>query len=747
MSVFPSRVRSSGTVRALSLGERLVSWWEDYISGAGLTVTLVGLLLFAVVMPLQEGNWVRGMPAPFLIAVLGGVAGWAMHQLDWKALRAIATSSTLGLLLAVYAGTTTAEGFPITTRVFNAVQDISQWIAAIPTDETQAGLIEFAMFLTLSLWLLCFYGVWLALRSAHGWTTVLFGGVMLAFALSNLPGGLGWRLGIFMASAVMLLIHLNAVRRIEEWRGRGAVFDARTVLAQSGIVLGVALLVTAMVAAFPAPPGAPLAAVARALDGTTHQVGSQFSRLFNALPSRRDYKTITFDQKTHFQGNPELTDTLMFTVRGPKTYWRARSYAVYTGTGWETGEDPEFVPFEEVTSPNDRRRVPQTNEFRVAAATDTLFTGGLPETFDQPAEALTTPASGPGALQVRFSTGREYFPTRVNLRYVSTGLESLAVPRELRAAGEEYPEWTQAYLQLPETLPERVRTLAAALTAEAETPYDKAATIRNFLIAIPYNLDIQAPPEGADGVDHFLFESRTGYCDYYASAAVVLMRAAGIPSRYVLGYAPGRLNVAWGVYEVRELNYHSWVEAYFPDFGWIRFEPTPPDAIEFGGEGLDFSPLPEEEIDIDELGEFLEDEEEDVFDVDFTPRTELPGWLVALLAILSAVVVGTPVLLWRQWWWKLGALPRPDELFTKMCRLGGVLGMRKRPEQTPLEYAAMLSAAMPEQRRHIERITKAYVLRRYTPRRVPLNDLRDAEWSWSSLRWAMIVRFFRVRPA
>ncbi len=740
MSVFPTSMRYAGTVNAVSL-------WERFIGGIGLTLALVGLVLLSVVMPLREGNWVPGMPSPLLIAVLGGVAGWAVHQREWTVRRTIVGAVTIGLLLAAYAGTATAQGFPITVRTVNAARDIVQWMAAIPTEETQAGLIEFAMFLTLSVWLLCLFGVWLALRNAHGWTTVLFGGVMLAFALSNLPGGLGWRLGIFMASAVMLLIHLNAVRRIEEWRERHAVFDARTVLAQSGIVLAVGLLVTAVVAALPTPPVAPLGAVSRALDDTTHQIGAHFSRMFSALPSRKEYKTLTFNEPTLFQGNPELTDTLLFTVRGPRTYWRARSYAVYTGSGWETGEDPEYIPFEDTDLPDDLRRVPQTNHFRVTAATDTLFTGGLPGAFDEPAEALTTATSAPGAVQVRFSTGREYFPTRVNLSYVSTGLESVALPQDLRRAGEEYPEWTQVYLQLPETLPERVRTLAQALTAEAETPYDKALNIRNFLISIPYNLDIEAPPEEADGVDHFLFESQQGYCDYYASAATVLLRAAGIPSRYVLGYAPGRFNTAWGVYEVLELNYHAWVEAYFPSYGWIRFEPTPPDAIEFGGEGLDFSPLPEEELDLGELGEILEDEEEDTFDVDFTPQTELPGWLVALLAIMGAVAVAAPVFFWREWWWKLGSLPRSDELFAKMCRLGGALGLRKRPEQTPLEYARMLSSVMPEQQPQISRIVRAYVLGRYAPRAVPLNDLRQAEWSWSSLRWAMIKRFFRVRPA
>ena len=747
MSVFPARLRPIRPDRVVSQWERVIPLWERFIGGAGLTLTLTAIVLLSVVMPLQEGNWVPRMPSPLLIAVLAGAAGWAMHQMEWTVRRTVVTTGIAGLLLAAYSGTAAAPGFPVTIRAVNAVQDIMQWVAAIPTEETQPGLIEFSMFLTLSVWLLCVSSVWLALRSAHGWSTVLFGGVVLAFALSNLPGGLGWRLGIFMASSVMLLIHLSTVRRIAEWRGRGAVFDARTVLAQSGIVLGVGLLVTAAVAAFPAPPFAPLGAVSRALEDTTHTVGAHFSRLFNALPSRKDYKTITFDSATRFQGNPELTDTLLFTVRGPKTYWRARSYRVYTGSGWETGGEAEYVPFEDIPTPDDLRRIPQTNQFRIAAATDTLFSGGLPAEFDEPAEALTTPATGPGAVQVRFSTGREYFPTRVNMSYVSTGLESLALPTGLRRAGEEYPEWTQAYLQLPDTLPERVSAFAESLTASAETPYDKAAAIRNYLIRIPYKLDIQAPPEDADGVDHFLFESREGYCDYYASAAAVLLRAVGIPSRYVLGYAPGRFNPARGAYEVLELNYHSWVEAYFPGYGWIRFEPTPPDAIEFGGEGLDFSPLPEEEIDLGELGEILEDEEEDTFDVDFTPRNDLPGWLVALLAIMGAGAVAAPVFLWREWWWKLGSLPRPDELFAKMCRLGGVLGVRKRPDQTPLEYAVVLSAAMPEQQRQIMRITRTYMLRRYATGRVPLSDLRDAEWSWGNLRWAMLRRFFRVRPA
>lgn len=738
--MFRTNTRNLPVARALSL-------WERYIGGIGLTLTLLGLVLFSVTMPLQDGNWVPGMPAPLLIAVLGSLAGFAMHMRGWTTRRAVTNTLVVGLLFSAYVGTATADGVSITRRTFDAVADIVQWVGAITTEETQAGAIEFAMFLTFTVWILCVSAVWLALRHAHGWTTVLLGGIMLALALSNLPGELGWRLGLFMATSVMLLIHLSTARRIEEWRGRGAIFDARTVLAQSGIVLGVALLVTAAVAVLPSPTVAPLGVVSRTFDDTAHTIGAHFSRLFSALPSRRDYETITFEQETQFQGKPELTDTLLFTVSGPRAYWRARSYAVYTGAGWETAGDFEFVPFEEIGLTEERRMAPQTNAFRVAAATDTLFSGGLPVEFDEPAEGLTTPTSGPGAVHVRFSKGREYFPTRVNMSYISTGLESIATPFELRGAGEEYPEWTEAYLQLPETLPDRVRVLADALAANEENAFDKAVAVRNYLRRIPYTLEIDAPPEDADGVDHFLFEMGEGYCDYYASAAVVLLRALDIPSRYVLGYAPGRLNTTLGVYEVLELNYHAWVEAYFPGYGWVSFEPTPPDAIEFGGLDIGESPLLTDDIDIGELGEILEDEEDESFAIDFTPQREMPAWLVVLLAFVGAVAVATPVWLWREWWWKLGALPRSDELFAKMCRLGTAIGLRKRPEHTPLEYAALLSEAMPAQEWQIQRITRAYILHRYAPGRVPLGDLRDAEWSWGILRWSMLKRFFRVRPA
>ena len=99
---------------------------------------------------------------------------------------------------------------------------------------------------------------------------------------------------------------------------------------------------------------------------------------------------------------------------------------------------------------------------------------------------------------------------------------------------------TERYLQLPDTVPFRVRDLAAKITAAYDNPYDKAEAIEAVLRTYEYNQGIAAPPPGADAVDYFLYDVKQGYCDYYASAMVVMLRSVGIPARFAVGYTPGK---------------------------------------------------------------------------------------------------------------------------------------------------------------------------------------------------------------
>lgn len=146
------------------------------------------------------------------------------------------------------------------------------------------------------------------------------------------------------------------------------------------------------------------------------------------------------------------------------------------------------------------------------------------------------------------------------------------------------------YLQLPSRFPERVKDLAAEVTASAKTPYEKVALLQDYL---QQNFNYTNNPDlsrkvSNDFVEGFLFDIREGYCDYFSTALVMMARAEGIPARWVKGYAPGQMSLNSDMqaprqpgapiettYTVTNADAHSWAEVYFGEYGWIPVEATP----------------------------------------------------------------------------------------------------------------------------------------------------------------------------
>lgn len=162
------------------------------------------------------------------------------------------------------------------------------------------------------------------------------------------------------------------------------------------------------------------------------------------------------------------------------------------------------------------------------------------------------------------------------IRYEGVSLLPVARPERARRASTEYSaEIRETYLQLPEHLDPRIPDLAQKITAQANNPYDKALTLESYLRThFGYTLKLAGKP-GTDPLAHFLFETKAGHCEYFASAMAVMLRTLGIPSREVNGFLPGEYNDVGGDYIVRASDAHSWVEAYFPGSGWLTFDPTP----------------------------------------------------------------------------------------------------------------------------------------------------------------------------
>ncbi|MGE5678229.1 MAG: transglutaminase domain-containing protein [Pseudomonadota bacterium] len=144
----------------------------------------------------------------------------------------------------------------------------------------------------------------------------------------------------------------------------------------------------------------------------------------------------------------------------------------------------------------------------------------------------------------------------------------------LARADNMSPEDLEAYTALDQYITVRVRDLASDITKAYTNNYDKAKAIEEYLRKnYKYNKKPPAIPQKAEFTDYFLFESKEGYCTYFATAMSILLREAGIPCRYVEGFVSryeGRDSRI-----IRGADAHAWVEVYFDDYGWVTFEPTP----------------------------------------------------------------------------------------------------------------------------------------------------------------------------
>ncbi len=127
-----------------------------------------------------------------------------------------------------------------------------------------------------------------------------------------------------------------------------------------------------------------------------------------------------------------------------------------------------------------------------------------------------------------------------------------------------------------DNIPGKVRRLATAVTEKYDNGYDKALALVDYLRygKWKYSTDTPAPPKGKNFVEHFLFESDSGYCVHFSTAFVLMARSAGLPTRWVKGYNYGTKE-GNNNYLICNNNAHTWGEVWFDDYGWVPFEPTP----------------------------------------------------------------------------------------------------------------------------------------------------------------------------
>jgi transglutaminase-like putative cysteine protease len=280
-----------------------------------------------------------------------------------------------------------------------------------------------------------------------------------------------------------------------------------------------------------------------------------------------------------------VSDTPVFYVEANDTdinilryYWRGRIYNEYKNGQWtnSTSLRQSFDPGKDkILLANPLHRSEVTFKITVNFQKQELLYGPAEMTWVDHESSMIVNALPEGERDVTawfidssLVTGDSY-EVRAQIAYPAI--------QELRLAKTEYPDWvTENYLQVPEEIEPQLKELAQQITAPYNTPYDKTQAITSYLRKeIRYETRISdTPPEGEDQLLWVLFDYKKGFCMYYASAEVLMLRTIGIPARMAVGFSQGEYDAVGDRYRVARLNAHAWPEVYFPGIGWVEFEPT-----------------------------------------------------------------------------------------------------------------------------------------------------------------------------
>lgn len=379
--------------------------------------------------------------------------------------------------------------------------------------------------------------LFLAIRHRYDLAS-LAGGSALGFV--TLTGDAGTAVTLIGATSVLAMLGFGALESVDlDWKQ----------IQDLGIVLAAGVVIARTVRIVPASGFS---------DGPSPAGGGTNPTLESGLFSTGNRASIL--------GSINLSPEPRFTVRADRpALWHAGAYDRYTGDNWvRSGRTRDYRSALLPNPPGRSRTVVQ--RFTVQSAVATVPGAWRPVDFVRaPSVDMSVTSEGGLAPDGAHEEGDSY---------AVVSETPVWDPGTLRSAGTDYPgDITDRYLQVPEGLPERVARKANDVGGGADTPYDAAAAISNWLKANKdYSLDVSVP--AGDVVDSFLFEMSQGYCVYFATTMVVMLRTLDVPARYAVGYTPGQ-QLDENRWLIRGLHSHAWVEVFFPGVGWVPFDPTP----------------------------------------------------------------------------------------------------------------------------------------------------------------------------
>lgn len=708
------------------------------LGGGWLTVILALAMLFSMSGALSAAGWSENLDLVPAAVTGGALLGLLLALTRWGGAFSTAYSFLASLIATI---TLLRQGFFPDLNQHDAIQAIFQrnaaWVAALINRAPAADNLIFVTQLCLLSWWIGYFALWSLFRHRQILHAVIPAGVGLLVILYYSPLNLTGYLIVYLLAIILLAICVELALNQARWRFSQIRYapDIFWDFLKAGTIFAVVVTTLAWVA--PSGVGrATMERVLRPFDAPWHRFEQTWSRMYQSLRYQGPaVRTTKFGKSMGLGGPVNLTDRPIFQADvGRRVYWRGAAFDLYLGQSWQNTDEDLFI-----IERNQNLGEPAITFYSEITATilvlengqDVIFGAPQPLRVSLPTNAEASQVTKEGNINI--SLLRSRVPLKLDSYYQVVSSVTDAPTDTLRTAGGAYPPWVlDRYLQLPDTLPDRVRQLAQTITAGQETPYDKAVAIEQYLREnFTYNQQISAPPAGADAVDYFIFSAKEGYCDYYASAMTIMLRAIGIPSRFIVGYTPGEAMQPQELmpeippgYRVLERNAHAWPEVYFPQYGWVQFEPTASEPLlarpvtrstEAAAKPTppagNANPNPDEDLLPDQLGRVpLGAIQRDPPIIVWLREHWLPLTIGGGLTLLSLGAV--LVLRWRR-----RAFFRSTELLARLFETLGNWATRFRvrwlPSDTPLERAAAFNQAIPEAQPMLGRLTGLFIAQRY----------------------------------
>lgn len=758
-------------------------------------LSLVLLIAMALIVgwAIDEPNWVIGSQSltDFLPwAAVGGVlAGFITAELGWRRLRAhFAGAVAAALVVPVIVGSVLVPDEGDFLVLFQSAAEASVHAVIDLIVKGRGSTMEYGHFLLvlgLLLWATGQFAGYAVFGHRRAMPAVVALGMVLLVNMALAPTDQLWLLVAFSLAALLLLVRMHSLDERGEWLRRriGDPGPLAGLTARAGAVF-VAVAVVGALALTTTAKSEPLSGAWTGAEGWLVDTGRSLSRYFTFLGNPRGPAIVDFgpsaDIGTKWSTDGRIAVEVVVPAGDEEAYyWRAATYDLFTGQGWATTDE------EQQPRAADAAILEGTLESSLAPITDPAGEGQRTVVFKVVPDAYRGfQVLGPNAV-VAVSTA-----TRLNLSGAAGFMSSIELPdrgreytvtsvlpltgdehplaltaNKLRAAGTDYPTEIRARYLRPNPAgvvgPEARRILAlveamaqtdAAGRGEIRTPYDLAFAMVE-LMHDPAQFDYAADISdldcgGRDVVECFSF-LRKGFCQYYASTAAVLLREAGVPTRFVQGFLPGE-RAADGSETVRNSGAHAWIEVYFPGYGWVMFDPT-------GGGLADNAPLlpPGEPVVRPSPTPRASPGSDDGQD----PRRSMPsigpggsatggpgGPGVApfvAVGLLLAAAVG---------WLAFSAYRRgprevtPDSAWRSVTGTARRLGFGPRPTQTVFEYSAALGEVLPAVRPELETVARAKVETAYGRAQLGADRLRAVRSATGRLRVGLLRLALRRGP-